>query len=118
MVYKSYGTMLQSLTRIRRLDLPKQFRRASHQYVEIENTDDGYSIITMKKAPVNSINLELMQEMRKAFDEVEKDKTTRGVIITSNAKAFCAGIDLNELVNPDPPRLDAFWSSIQELLYR
>jgi len=91
---------------------------SSFEHVNIEDTADGYSIITMNKKPVNSMSLESMQQLTTAIDTVEKTSTSRGVIIASTTKAFSAGLDLNELVNPDKERLTAFWSSFQDLHIR
>jgi enoyl-CoA hydratase len=46
---------------------------------------------------MNALNIELLQEIKKAVLEAEKDKSIRGIIITgSGEKAFAAGADISE----------------------
>ena len=42
----------------------------------------GISTVTMQRLPVNSLNLELLQELSRVFDTLEKDNS-RGMILTS-----------------------------------
>jgi len=85
------------------------------QHVNVRhNEESGYSIIEMNKGPVNSMSLEFMEELTQAIRDVH-DTASRGIIISSTTKAFSAGLDLNELVRPDPDRLLRFWSAFQQL---
>lgn len=97
--------------------LSPRFASTTYQHVDVVSTNEGYSILQMKKMPVNSMSLESMQEFTQALDEIEKSGT-RGVIIASTTKAFCAGLDLLELVQPEEERLNAFWISFRELHFR
>jgi hypothetical protein len=42
----------------------------------------GISTVTLQRPPVNTLNLELLQELCTIFDALEKDKS-RGMILTS-----------------------------------
>ena len=42
----------------------------------------GISTVTMQRLPVNGMNLELVQELSRIFDTLEKDNS-RGMILTS-----------------------------------
>lgn len=42
----------------------------------------GYALVSLNRAPVNSFNLDLLQALSKALDEVEKNKS-KGLILTS-----------------------------------
>lgn len=48
--------------------------------LEVDN--EGIATLTMQRPPVNSLNLELLQNLNKAFDEVAKNKC-KGLILTS-----------------------------------
>lgn len=37
------------------------------------------------------------------------------MVLTSGCKVFCAGLDITEMYQPDPARLQVFWSSLQQL---
>lgn len=49
----------------------------------VDVTDsDGIAVVTLQRPPVNSLNLELLQALKKALDDVENNKP-RGMILTS-----------------------------------
>lgn len=51
----------------------------------------------------NSFNREMSLAMQDALKNAEKDKNVRAIYITGEGKAFCAGQDLSEAINPDGP---------------
>jgi 2-(1,2-epoxy-1,2-dihydrophenyl)acetyl-CoA isomerase len=53
----------------------------------------------------NSMNQSMRQEMLEALATCEKDPGIRAVYITGSGKAFCAGEDLQEVVDPNGPSL-------------
>lgn len=50
--------------------------------VDLSVDNDGIATLTMNRPPVNSLNLELLQEIGKSLDEVSKTKA-KGMILTS-----------------------------------
>ena len=93
----------------------RMYSATSYQFLDIQNSGKGYSVLEMKKKPVNSLSLEMIQEVNTAFDSLEKDKDCRGVIITSKLPVFCAGLDILEMYNPNNERLREFWTSFQNM---
>ncbi|MCC7302880.1 MAG: enoyl-CoA hydratase/isomerase family protein [Bacteroidia bacterium] len=74
------------------------------------------SILTEKSGPVmkitlnrpdkfNSFNREMALAFQKAMDAAASDKAIRAVCITGSGKAFCAGQDLAEAMDPKGPGL-------------
>ena len=61
-------------------------------YLKVE-TSDSYATIALAREPVNSLNTELWQQLKTAFDKLEEDSAIRGVIFTSglNRPVFTAG---------------------------
>ena len=51
----------------------------------------------------NSFNREMALQLQSALDSAAKDKSIRCILMTGEGKAFCAGQDLGEAVNPDGP---------------
>jgi len=51
----------------------------------------------------NSFNREMAMQLQEALDTAATDTTVRAVYLTANGKAFCAGQDLSEAINPDGP---------------
>lgn len=67
---------------------------------------DSIGKITLNRPNVyNSFNREMALEMQKALQECEKDAGIRAIFITGEGKAFCAGQDLQEVVDPEGPAL-------------
>ncbi|MDP2386049.1 MAG: enoyl-CoA hydratase-related protein [Bacteroidota bacterium] len=51
----------------------------------------------------NSFNREMALQLQDALKKAEDDKTIRAVYLTAEGKAFCAGQDLAEAVDPQGP---------------
>lgn len=120
--------MFSIVRQIKKVPLSNLVRRcaSTYQYVNLDHDENGYSVLTLNRGPVNSFSLEFNQEIVEAIDTVEKLPASRGLVITSSHKVFSAGLDLTELYNPTADRsrearLREFWSSFQEVnlrLYR
>ncbi len=65
------------------------------------STEDGITTITINRPDkMNALNIQLLGEIDKAFDDVYDNDEVRGVIITgSGVKAFAAGADIAEFSN-------------------
>jgi 2-(1,2-epoxy-1,2-dihydrophenyl)acetyl-CoA isomerase len=62
--------------------------------------------ITLSRPEVyNSFNREMALRMQAALDESESRKDVRAIYLIGAGKAFCAGQDLQEVVDPDGPSL-------------
>ncbi|MDP1802040.1 MAG: enoyl-CoA hydratase-related protein [Bacteroidota bacterium] len=51
----------------------------------------------------NSFNREMALALISELDKAEKDKSVRAIVITATGKAFCAGQDLSEAMDPNGP---------------
>lgn len=72
----------------------------------LSNTDQGVCTITLNRPNVfNSFNRSMALAMQNALDNCEKDDEVRAIIIIGEGKAFCAGQDLAEAVDPEGPEL-------------
>ncbi|CAN5394285.1 2-(1,2-epoxy-1,2-dihydrophenyl)acetyl-CoA isomerase PaaG [soil metagenome] len=58
----------------------------------------------------NAINREMAFEFQAALDDCANDKTIRCVYITGAGKAFCAGQDLDEVIDPKGPGMNRILS--------
>jgi 2-(1,2-epoxy-1,2-dihydrophenyl)acetyl-CoA isomerase len=70
--------------------------------------DAGDAIATFtldRPDALNSLTVPLKDELIKAFRGVAKDPAIRVVILTGAGRAFCAGQDLRERLEPDPAPL-------------
>lgn len=68
---------------------------------------------------LNALNLELMGELRDALKELDKDESTRVIVLTGNQKAFAAGADIKQMAgknSTDMLLIDQFstWDQIKK----
>lgn len=69
----------------------------------------------MARAPVNSLNLDLSNELRKALENAS-ESGSKGVILTSALPSvYSAGLDIMEMYKPDLKRCTEFWHSLQDM---
>ncbi|XP_013782319.1 enoyl-CoA delta isomerase 1, mitochondrial-like [Limulus polyphemus] len=77
--------------------------------------EEQIAILKLQRTPVNSLNLEYLQNLYNTIDELEKDKSCRGLIIASGIpKIFSAGLDIMEMFQPTEVRLRKFWGALQD----
>jgi len=70
-------------------------------------TDDGVATITLNRPDaLNSLEGTLKRELLAALRDAGRDPAVRVVVLTGAGRAFCAGQDLKERLQPDPTPLD------------
>ncbi|XP_055599996.1 enoyl-CoA delta isomerase 1, mitochondrial-like [Uranotaenia lowii] len=76
----------------------------------------GYARVTLNREPVNGLNLEMLTCITDTIRNLEQSKV-RGMILSSTFtnKVFCAGLDISEMINPNPERLRTFWMALQNM---
>ncbi|AXT55501.1 enoyl-CoA hydratase/isomerase family protein [Aquimarina sp. AD1] len=79
------------------------------QTIKVERKDD-YAIVQLNRGKVNAINHQMVQEIRRAFDDLETDSSVKGVIITGTPHFFTAGLDVIELYGYDKPKMNEFFN--------
>lgn len=73
--------------------------------VRIE-TVDGVATVTLDRpAALNALTIPMKQELITALRSIERDRNVRAVILTGAGRAFCAGQDLHERLEPGAPSL-------------
>lgn len=67
--------------------------------------EEGLAIVTLNRpGQLNSVNTKMQGEMKEIWDDIERDKNIRVVIITGGAKCFSAGADIREIFPPGVTR--------------
>ena len=64
------------------------------------------TIIFNRPKKYNSVTRTLALQFQEALDNAAHDEEVRVILITGNGKAFCAGQDLEEVVDPDGPDME------------
>lgn len=107
---------LKNITRVKFGEYLKRSYSITTNFVALNvNDKTGYANLEMQRPPVNSLNLDLLNDISLALDECEKIKC-RGMILTSKSDGvFSAGLDLLEMYKPDPDRIKKFWTALQDM---
>lgn len=64
----------------------------------IERSSEGFAVLTLNRpARLNALSAQLRADFVVAIDELERDPRVLVLILTGAGRAFCAGLDLNEL---------------------
>lgn len=72
----------------------------------IEFKENGVCTLTLNRPDVfNSFNRNMAFQLQQALDECSLDDSIRVVVLKGEGKAFCAGQDLKEVVDPNGPNL-------------
>jgi 2-(1,2-epoxy-1,2-dihydrophenyl)acetyl-CoA isomerase len=68
---------------------------------------DGVATITLDRPDaLNALTIPLKHELRAALDRSASDPAVRAIVLTGAGRAFCAGQDLRERLEPDAPPLE------------
>jgi enoyl-CoA hydratase len=85
-----------------------------------EQYDINVALIQLNRPKdLNALNLQLMQEVRDALKELDKNEKVRAIIITGNEQAFAAGADIKQMSDKsaiDMLTIDQFstWDQIRK----
>ncbi len=71
-------------------------REVVYKSIETEILADAVKIIRLAHPPVNALNLELLEELHAATQDIAKDQSVRAVVLMGTEKAFCAGADISQ----------------------
>lgn len=68
------------------------------------NVDEHFigSITLNRPEQLNTFNSVMADELHLALNQMDKDENVRVILLRGEGKAFCAGIDVNELANKTP----------------
>lgn len=68
-----------------------------------------YVIIQINNGKVNAIDTALLEDLKAAFDELEKEDEVKGAILSGRPHVFSAGLDIVHLTSISEKELTAFW---------
>jgi cyclohexa-1,5-dienecarbonyl-CoA hydratase len=57
---------------------------------------DGVATLTLNRAPLNVLNIEMMEEINTYLEELKEEKSLKLLVIQAMGKAFSAGVDVGE----------------------
>jgi 3,2-trans-enoyl-CoA isomerase len=79
--------------------------------------DNGVAILVLDRPPANSLSMEMNEVISSSIKDIEENcpRVQSVILASSNPTIFSAGLDVAELINPDPDRLRQFWQSLQQV---
>jgi enoyl-CoA hydratase/carnithine racemase len=90
-----------------------QEERALSQFATIlvEKRDGIARLILSRPERANALNAQMLDEIKAAMDDIERDSNSRVVIVTGAGKAFSSGFDLKEQMERRPTGFDQ-WRAV------
>lgn len=74
----------------------------------------GVSTLSLNRAPVNGLSLEILNELKESLQKIQNDGSTGMILTSSLSTVFCGGIDIMELYKSSKERITKFWTAFQE----
>lgn len=120
MIFKSLYNRIVPLRGHLRGCLASQSRLYTSNSPELEIIKDAHKkdfvILKLDRPPTNSLNLDAVKDLGYQIDIFEQNPDLKGVIITSELPGvFSAGLDIMELYQAEPERLESLWAGVQNL---
>jgi cyclohexa-1,5-dienecarbonyl-CoA hydratase len=73
----------------------KEVREMAFKHIQTE-FKDGVATLTLNRAPLNVLNIEMMEEINTYLEGLKKEKSLKLLVIQAAGKAFSAGVDVGE----------------------
>ncbi|MBT3226500.1 MAG: enoyl-CoA hydratase [Deltaproteobacteria bacterium] len=72
-----------------------------YKFIDVQTADHVATVSLNRTESLNAINLELAEEISRVFRELDRVDDVWVIILKSNARIFCAGLDLKEMTLAD-----------------
>lgn len=76
---------------------------------------DKLAIVSLNRPKSNAINLEMIQDLKRCFEQLSSDPKIGGVILTGHGHFFSAGLDLISLYQLNKTETEEFWHQFLNL---
>lgn len=78
--------------------------------------DDRILQIQLQRGKSNALHLEMIEELRAAFQDAATKKEIEGIVLTGNEGFFSSGLDLITLFQYDEQQMRQFWDAFMLLV--
>ena len=72
------------------------------RYVRTERDGPVAWVLLDRPQVMNALSTELLEQLERSFDELDRDPSVRAVILAGASPVFCAGADIAEMAEKDP----------------
>jgi len=93
----------------------KEVKSMAPKHIQTE-LKDGVATLTLNRAPVNILNIEMMEEINAYLEGLKKEKSLKLLIIQAMGKAFSAGVDVGEHMGDMAPKMIETFDRIFRLM--
>ena len=76
----------------------------AYKHIQTE-LKEGVATLTLNRAPLNVLNIEMMEEINTYFEGLKKEKSLKLLVIQAIGKAFSAGVDVGEHMGDMAPKM-------------
>jgi 2-(1,2-epoxy-1,2-dihydrophenyl)acetyl-CoA isomerase len=76
------------------------------EHIKTESIGQVLKLTLNRPDKFNSFNREMALQLQRALDTAASDKNIRAILLTGEGKAFCAGQDLGEAMDPSGPGIE------------
>jgi len=81
-----------------------EVKKMSFKHIQTE-LKDGVAFITLNRAPLNWLNLEMMEEMNVYFESLKKEEALKLLVVQAMGKAFSVGVEVADHLGDLGPRM-------------
>ncbi len=75
----------------------------TYEHLIIEHPAEGVALVRLHRPrQYNALNVQMLTELARAFQELDHDDTVRAMVLTGNDKVFAAGADIKEMMEKRP----------------
>jgi len=71
----------------------------AYETITVDIADDVATIAMNRPDAMNALNVQMLTELAKAFEEAEESDKVRCIVLTGSEKAFAAGADITEMAD-------------------
>src|SRR5512139_3829657 len=87
----------------------------AYKHIQTE-LKDGVATLTLNRAPVNVLNIEMMEEINSYFEGLMKEKSLKLLVIQAAGKAFCVGVEVADHLGDLAPKMIATFHRMFRLM--
>lgn len=77
---------------------------------------ENFAIVQLDRGVANALNLEILQELKAAFEALAIDEKVKGVVLTGKENFFSAGLDVIELYDYDADKIQLLFDTLFEAM--
>jgi cyclohexa-1,5-dienecarbonyl-CoA hydratase len=82
----------------------QEVKPMTYQYIQIE-MKDGAATLTLNRAPLNWMNIEMMTEFNACLETLKKEKALKLLVIQAAGKAFSVGVEVADHLGDLGPKM-------------